>query len=139
MRNNEKNWFHARGYGGKEYTDKICPVCKGILLSEMCALTIRNIICTIKEQKYYFPMLMCKNCGDSINYTEKVELEVSNDVENNEELFKVAKNSFEEYEVVFFMNGRENKKMNCNVSFLNRYIWKRIKEKEDENRKKKDE
>ena len=82
---------------------------------------------------------MCKNCGDSINYTEKVELEVSNDVENNEELFKVAKNSFEEYEVVFFMNGRENKKMNCNVSFLNRYIWKRIKEKEDENRKKKDE
>lgn len=139
VRNNEKNWFHARGYGGKEYTDKICPVCKGILLSEMCALTIRNIICTIKEQKYYFPMLMCKNCGDSINYTEKVELEVSNDVENNEELFKVAKNSFEEYEVVFFMNGRENKKMNCNVSFLNRYIWKRIKEKEDENRKKKDE
>ena len=74
---------------------------------------------------------MCKNCGDAINYTEKVELQVSNEVETNEDLFKVAKNSFEEYEVVFSMNGRENKRMNCEVSFFNRYIWKRIKEKED--------
>lgn len=134
VRNNKMNWFHARGYGSKEYTNRICPVCKGILLSEMSALAIRNIICTINDQKYYFPMLMCKNCGDAINYTETVELEVSNDVENNESLFKVDKNSFEKYEVVFSMNGREQKKMNCEVSFLNRYIWKRIKEKEDENR-----
>ena len=131
VRNNKMDWFHARGYGSKEYIDRICPVCKGILLSEMRALTIRNIICTIKEQKYYFPMLMCKNCGDAINYTEKVELQVSNEVETNEDLFKVDKNSFEKYEVVFSMNGREQKKMNCEVSFLNRYIWKRIKEKED--------
>jgi len=94
----------------------------------MNALTIRNIKCTIKEQKYYFPMLMCKNCGDAINYTETVELEVSNDVENDESLFKVAKNSFEKYQVVFSMNGREKKKLSCEVSFLNRYIWKRIKE-----------
>jgi hypothetical protein len=128
VRNNKMKWFHARGYGSKEYTGRICPVCKVVLLSEMHALTIRNIKCTINESKYDFPMLMCKNCGDAINYTETVELEVSNDVENDESLFKVAKNSFEKYQVVFSMNGREKKKMNCEVSFLNRYIWKRIKE-----------
>mgnify|MGYP003299394433 CR=1 FL=1 len=124
-------WIHSPGYGKMKYKNRKCPVCGAILLAEQDLLKIGHITYKPDEKKYiHLPMLMCGNCYKSLSYANDVTLDLGKVDLKLEEKSKSLSSQLclndtgiKKVPVVFDMYANETKKLEVNVSFLNRWIW----------------
>ena len=115
-----RKWISASGYGGKEFHDKKCPICGSILIAEGSLVRIGYI--KYQRKSRYLPMLMCENCYKSFRYAQQVSLGLEED-EELESFLDLIHTDKKEIPIVFHMYAKETKEMKAEVTFLNRWIW----------------
>lgn len=115
-----RKWISASGYGGKEFHDKKCPICGSILIAEGSLVRIGYI--KYQRKSRYLPMLMCENCYKSFRYAQQVSLGLEED-EELESFLDLTHTDKKEIPIVFHMYAKETKEMKVEVTFLNRWIW----------------
>lgn len=116
-------WIRAKGYGTNEkrYRDKICPVCKSILIAERSVLKLGYVKFRKDKDNISLPILLCKNCYESYKYAKDIYVEL--DIENYKEKLRLNNTGECKVKIVFDMYVHNKKEMEVNISFLNRYLW----------------
>ena len=118
----ENKWIRAKGYGAneKEYMNKICPVCKSILLAEKSVLKLSYVTVRKKDKSFHLPIMLCRNCYESFEYTETVYADFGDNLETE---LRINNTGDCKINLVFDMYAQRKKEMEVNISFLNRWIW----------------
>ena len=66
-------WYDFKGYGCSDENERACcPICKGNVLIESDVMKCRNILVNEK----LFPLLLCANCYNALDYVKSVNFYV---------------------------------------------------------------
>lgn len=117
----ENGWINIEGYGKENYEEKKCPLCNFILFAERTLLKLGYLTYQKEDDNYHFPFPMCKNCMESMQYTNDIFLELQEG-----EIPGLNNTEMKEIGVLIDMYAGERKIIKAKVSFLNRHIWNYI-------------